>query len=468
MKFETFDSIIIGGGQGGALAKQLAKGGQKTALIEKKYIGGTCVNVGCTPTKALYNCAKVAQLARRADEYGLIIPDVKINWPAMQKRAQDIVRDFRKSSESALKMETLDLLYGTAHFIGKKQIEVKLSDGKTRFLEAGKIVVAAGARPRVPKLEGLKNVPFLDEESLLKLGSVPEHLIILGGGYLAVEFGQMFRRFGAKVSIIEESEQLLSKEDEDIASELCKILLDEGLEIYLDSQAQKVAQTGEKIEVTIKTSGSEKTLRGSHLLVAIGRQSNADKLNLQVAGVETDEDDFIKVNEHLETNISGIYALGDIKGGPLFTHIAYDDARILCANLSEGNNLGIKNRMVPYAVFTDPQLGRIGMNEDEAKKQNLKFRVARLPLCETARGIEASETRGFWKVLVECETNRILGGAFLSLEGGEMAAVLQIAMMGNLPYTALRDATLSHPTLAESFNNLFLTLDRKVKSGERE
>ena len=373
MKTETFDNIIIGGGQGGALAKQLAKDGQKTALIEKQYLGGTCVNVGCTPTKALYNCAKVAQLARRGAEYGLQIPEVKIDWPAMRERKRRIVQDFRKSSESALKIDNINVLYGTARFMDKKQIEVKLNDGETRVLQAEKIVIAAGARPRVPKIEGLENVPFLDEGSLMELDSVPQHLIILGGGYLAVEFGQMFRRFGARVSIIETESQLLSKEDKDIADELCQILRDEGLEIYLNSEAQKVRQTGDEIEIKIKTEDGEKMLRGSHLLVAIGRQSNADTLNLTAAGVETDEHDFIKVNDHLETNVSGIYALGDIKGGPMFTHIAYDDARILCANLSEGNNLGIENRMVPYAVFTDPQLGRIGMNEDEANREKIKI-----------------------------------------------------------------------------------------------
>lgn len=466
MDNSNFDVIIIGGGQGAALAKQLARDGQKTALIEKQYIGGTCVNIGCTPTKALYNCAKVAQLARRASDYGLCIPDVEIDWPAMQKRTRRIVQEFREHSEKELQIENLTLLYGTARFVGHKQIEVQANDSKAQLLQAETIVIAAGARPRVPELPGLEAVPFLNEASLLDLDKVPQHLIILGGGYLAVEFGQMFRRFGAEVSIVENENHLLGKEDEDIAAELGRILREDGLEIHLNSKAQKVRCVDDKIEIEIKNSQGEKLLRGSHLLVAVGRQSNADKLNLTATSVKTDEQGFIQVNNQLETNVPGIYAMGDIKGGPLFTHIAYDDARILCANLSENKHLNIKDRLVPYTVFSDPQLGRIGLTEREAKVQKLKFRVAKLPLCETARGIEAGETRGFWKVLVECQTDRILGGAFLSLEGGEMAAVLQVAMMGQLPYTALRDATLSHPTLAESFNNLFLTLDREAKSLE--
>lgn len=461
-----FDVIIIGGGQGGALAKQLAKDGQKVALIEKNHIGGTCVNVGCTPTKALYNCAKVAQLARRGHEFGLQIPEVEINWPAVQKRTRHIVQEFRAHSEKALHIANLTLIYGAARFVGRKEIEVQNGEGKTFNLKAETIVIAAGARPITPDIEGLNDVPFMHETALLDMGKVPPHLLILGGGYLAAEFGQMFRRFGSQVSIINNESQLLAKEDADIADELTQILRDEGIGIHLDSETQRVREVDGGIEMQVKNSDGEKWLRGSHLLVAVGRQSNADTLNLVATGVQTDEDNFIVVNEHLETNVPGIYAMGDIKGGPLFTHIAYDDARILCANLSEGNHLDILYRMVPYTVFTDPQLGRIGMSETEAKQKNLQFRVAKLPLTETARGIEAGEEKGFWKVLVECDTHRILGGAFLSLEGGEMAAVLQIAMMGKLPYTALRDATLSHPTLAESFNNLFLDLDREVKRNE--
>lgn len=467
MAIEHFETIVIGAGEGGALARMLAQDGQKTALIEKQNLGSTCVNVGCTPTKVLAFAARVAYLAKRGAEYGVQTGAIEINWPTIVARKQKIVDDFRQEiCDSLSQTPNIEMIFGVAHFSGSRQIEVLLNEGGTRLLQGDKIILAVGARLQVPPIDGLDNVPFLDEGQLLDLPELPEHLLILGGGYLGVEFGQMLRRFGSKVTIIEASAQLLGHEDEDIASELAKLLHEDGIEIYLNSEAKSVRKANDEIKLSLETPDGVKTVWGTHLLVAIGRKSNADALNLPATGVAVDGKGFVQVNDHLETTALGIYAMGDVKGGPLFTHIAYDDARILCANLSEGNSLNIKDRMVPYTVFTDPQLGRIGLTESEAREKNLQFRVACLPLSETARGVETGETCGFWKVLVECETNRILGGAFLSIEGGEMAAVLQVAMMGKLPYTALRDATLAHPTLAESFNNLFLALDRRAREAE--
>ncbi len=461
--FESFDCIVIGGGQGGALARMLAQDGHKTALIEKQFLGGTCVNIGCTPTKTLAFCARVAYLTRRAGDYGVKTGPVEIDWPAMRERARKIVAEFRAEiCDNLHQKPNLELIFGAARFVGEKQIEVELNDGGTRSLQSQQIIIAAGARPVVPPLDGLGDVPFLNEESLMNLDELPPHLVILGGGYLAVEFGQMFRRFGSQVTIIEAGPQLLAREDADIAIALTEFLREDGVEIHLQCNATSARKTAESVEICLETGGKTKTIRGSHLLVAVGRQSNADTLNLAACGIETDDEGNICVNEQLETNVPDIYALGDIKGGPLFTHIAYDDARILCANLSEGKNANTKNRHVPYTVFTDPQLGRIGLSENEAREAHCKFRVAHLPMSETARGVESDETCGFWKVLVEYQTDLILGGAFLSIEGGEMATILQVAMMGGLPYSALRDGIFSHPTLGESLNNLFLTLDRRT------
>ncbi|HKT89838.1 MAG TPA: FAD-dependent oxidoreductase, partial [Candidatus Sulfotelmatobacter sp.] len=285
-------------------------------------------------------------------------------------------------------------------------------------------------------------------------------LLILGGGYIGLEFGQLFRRFGSRVTIVQRAEQLLTREDKDVADEIAKILREDGVELIFNSNTSHVAYADGKISLRVAVSGESRTLVGSHLLVATGRVSNSDALNLSAAGVKTDAKGFISVNEHLETNVDGIYALGDIKGGPAFTHISYDDFRILKANLLDGKSRSTKGRQVPYCVFIDPQLGRIGMTEKDARSRGRKVRVGKLPMTSVARALEVDETRGFMKAVVDAESDQILGAAVLGIEGGEVMAVLETAMMGKLPYTALRDATYAHPTLAESLNNLFMAMDR--------
>ena len=292
----------------------------------------------------------------------------------------------------------------------------------------------------------------------MELDTLPHHLLVMGGGYIGLEFGQMFRRFGSEVTIVHRGDRLLSREDADVADEVARILDEDGIRVLLNSEAIRAKAVDSSVNLIVRTKERETELSGSHLLVAVGRSPNTDRLNLKSAGVETDEHGFIKVNDRLETNVAGVYALGDVKGGPAFTHISYDDFRILRANLLEGGHTTTKGRLVPYTVFIDPQLGRIGLTETEARNQGLKTLVAKLPMSSVARAIEMSETRGFMKVVVEVETKQILGCAVLGIEGGELMAMFEIAMMGHLPYTTLKDAIFAHPTLAESLNNLFVSM----------
>jgi pyruvate/2-oxoglutarate dehydrogenase complex dihydrolipoamide dehydrogenase (E3) component len=345
---------------------------------------------------------------------------------------------------------------GEARFIGPKMVEVRLNTGEIRTLTASSIFINAGDRPSKPPLDGIESVPTLDSTSIMELDTVPEHLLILGGSYIALEFGQMFRRFGSRVTVIQRSAHLLSREDTDVADEVAKILREDGVEILLETSTSHVVQNAEgKIELTVRTPGGERILKGSHFLVATGRIPNTDWLNLEATGVQVDKRGFIQVNERLETNVAGIYGLGDIKGGPAFTHISYDDFRIIRSNLLEHGNASIHNRLVPYTVFIDPQLGRVGMSETEARASGRAIRVAKMPMNYVARALEVDESRGFIKAVVDAESGQILGAAVLGIEGGEIMAMLEMAMMGKLPYTVLRDAVFAHPTLAESLNNLF-------------
>lgn len=457
---EHYDAIIIGSGQGGnPLSTTLAKAGWKTALVERAYIGGTCINYGCTPTKTMFNSARVAYLARRAAEYGVHHGEVTVNMREVRERKQRIVEEFRESGLKGIQREkNLDLLTGTAKFIGPHDIEVQLNDGGARTLTAEKIFINTGGRPVRPQLEGIDDVPTLDSTSIMELDELPEHLLVLGGGYVGLEFGQMFRRFGSRVTIVQRVEQLLGREDQDVAEAVLTVMKEDGIEVFLNTEAVRAQKDGTKIDLTVRTPDGEQILSGSHLLVAVGRKPNTEDLNLTAAGVETDQQGNVKVNHKLETNVSGIYALGDVKGGPQFTHISYDDFRIIRTNLLEGGNATSDGRLVPYTVFIDPQLGRIGMTETEAEGRNI--RVAKLPMTHSARAVEMSETRGFMKAIIDADTNQILGAAVLSVEGGELMSMFEIAMMGKLPYTVLKDAIFSHPTLAESLNNLFMAMDK--------
>jgi pyruvate/2-oxoglutarate dehydrogenase complex dihydrolipoamide dehydrogenase (E3) component len=458
-----YDAIIIGAGQaGGPLSTALAQAGHKTAIIERVHVGGTCINEGCTPTKTMVASGRVAYLARRAADYGVEAGPVSVDMKVVRKRKRDIVESFRSGSERRIvSAEGVDLLMGEARFIEPKVVEVRLNTGEIQTLTASTIFINAGDRPSIPPIDGIKDVPTLDSTSIMELDSVPEHLLVFGGSYIALEFGQMFRRFGSNVTIIQRSAHLLSREDTDIADAVADILREDGIELLLEASVLHVGQNlNGSIEMAVRTAGDERILIGSHLLVAAGREPNTDWLNLEAAGIETDKRGFIRVNDRLETNVPGIYALGDIKGGPAFTHISYDDFRIIRTNLLEHGNASIHDRLVPYTVFIDPQLGRVGLSETEAKSSGRHIRVAKMPMNYVARALEVDESRGFMKAIVDAESGQILGAAILGIEGGEIMAMMEVAMMGKLPYTVLRDAVFAHPTLAESLNNLFTMFEQ--------
>jgi pyruvate/2-oxoglutarate dehydrogenase complex dihydrolipoamide dehydrogenase (E3) component len=454
---DHYEAIVIGSGQGGTpLCLALAKAGLRTALIEREHVGGTCVNEGCTPTKTMVASGRVASLAQRGAGYGVQTGNLHIDMEQVRQRKRDIVNSFRTGSQNRIESTAnLDLIFGEASFTGPQSLHVKLKNGGERSLTGGQVFINAGARPSVPALDGLKEVPFLDSTSIMELEFVPEHLLVLGGGYVGLEFGQMFRRFGSQVTIVQSGRQLLAREDADVAHAVAAILEEDGVGIMLNADASRVTQSGSRIRLTVRLDGESVGVEGSHLLVATGRMPNTDSLNVAAAGIATDGRGFISVNERLETSRSGIFALGDIKGGAAFTHISYDDFRILRTNLIEKGIATTEGRLVPYTVFIDPQLGRIGLTEAEARAQQKQIRVARMPMTSVARALEVDETRGFMKAVVDGETRQILGAAVLGLEGGELMSMLQLAMMGNLSYTDLRDAVFAHPTLAESFNNLF-------------
>jgi len=461
-KEERYDGIVIGSGQAGKpLSIALAKAGWKTALIERDHIGGTCINYGCTPTKTMFNSARVAYLSRRAADFGVHAGPVTVGMSEVRERKQKIVENFRDGGLRSIKKTSgLDLFTGEASFNGPHSVEVRTSESDVRTLAADKFFINAGGRPSKPSVEGLDTVAFLDSTSIMELESVPQHLLVMGGGYIGLEFGQMFRRFGSEVTVVHRGDHLLAREDPDVADEVAKILREDGITVLLNAEASRIEQASGSIRLTVHTASGEQTVMGSHLLVATGRTPNTEHLNLAAAGVETDKHGFIKSNERLETNVPGVYALGDVKGGPQFTHISYDDFRIIRTNLIEGGNATTNDRLVPYTVFIDPQLGRVGITETEAReKKGLNIRVGKLPMSHIARAIEMSETRGFIKAVVDADTNQILGCAVLGVEGGELMAMFEIAMMGHLPYTVLKEAIFAHPTLAESLNNLFMAMD---------
>ncbi len=456
----THDAIIIGAGQaGGPLAGALAKAGRKTALVERVHVGGTCINEGCTPTKTMVASARVAYLARRAADYGVRTGPVSVDLTRVRQRKRDIVASFRSGSERGLASAGVDLVRGEASFTGPHAVDVRLNDGGSRALTAPLVVINAGTRPARPPLPGLETVPALDSTSIMELDAVPEHLLVLGGGYIGLEFGQMFRRFGSRVTIVQRDRQLLAREDADVADLLTQILREDGIDVLLKAEAVRVRQVdGPRVELVVRGVQGEHTLTGSHMLLAPGRVPNTDRLNLATAGVDVNGRGFVRVNERLETNVPGVYAAGDVKGGPAFTHIAYDDYRVLRANLLQGGHAATSGRLVPYTVFTDPQLARVGLGEEDARKQHGSVRVARMPMSHVARALEVDESRGMMKAVVGPD-DQILGFTVLGIEGGELMAAVEMAMMGRLPYTTLRDAVFAHPTLAESLNNLFATLE---------
>jgi pyruvate/2-oxoglutarate dehydrogenase complex dihydrolipoamide dehydrogenase (E3) component len=453
----THDAIIIGTGQSGKpLAIALGRAGWKVAVIEREHVGGTCINVGCTPTKTMVASGRVAYLARRGPDYGVKTGSVKVDMRRVLERKRSVVGRFRNGGQKSLeKAANVELIFGEARFVGGMRVAVKLRRGGMRELESKRIVVNTGGRPAVPPIPGLDQIRYLDSTSIMELTEVPRHLVVLGGGYIGLEFCQMFRRFGSRVTIVNRDPRLVLREDPDVSEEVEKILKEDGIKVLNSAQVTRVQKSGAGVRVVLQSGG----VSGSHLLVAVGRVPNTDRLNLAAAGVETDKAGFIKVNPKLETNVPDIYAVGDVKGGAAFTHISYDDFRILRENWLNEGGASIEGRPVPNCVFIDPQLATVGLNETEAQKRGLDYRVAKLPMTGVARAIEMSETRGFMKAIVDAKTRQILGCTILGVEGGEIMSMLQIAMMGRIPYPLIKEGVFAHPTLAESLNNLFMTLD---------
>ncbi|MEO5996303.1 MAG: mercuric reductase [Chitinophagaceae bacterium] len=460
---QTFDAIVIGSGQGGTpLSKKLAKAGLKTALIEKRMVGGTCINDGCTPTKAMIASAKMAHSVRQSENLGIHSGDCTVNLEKIIERKNSIVTSFRESAERGLlSTPNLTLVMGEATFSGRKMIEVHLQEGTTETYTADKIFINTGTSPRIPEIEGIKNIPYYTSTTLLDVEKLPRHLLVVGGGYVALEFAQMFRRFGTEVSMIIMDPVFLPKEDEDIASSIQDFFKEEGIKIFLNAKAEKIARIGDGsiVLTSVKDTGNI-TIHGSDLLLAAGRTPQTKTLQLEKTGVYTNGKGYINVDEYLQTSEPGIYALGDVKGGPAFTHIAYNDYIILTKNILHQSKISIKGRPVPYTMFTDPQLGRIGLTEKEARTQGLNIEVVSLPMDHVARGIETGETNGLMKAIVDKDTKQILGAAILGAEGGEVMSVLQMAMMGKITYEQIRENIFAHPLYSESLNNLFMPLDK--------
>jgi len=463
----SYDLIVIGAGQGGGpLAGTVAEDGQDVALLERKHVGGTCVNEGCTPTKTMIASARVAHLARRAEDYGVETGDVTVDLKTVRQRKRDIVESFRAGSRSSVEeKDTLDLIEGDAHFVNPETVEVALNEGGTRTLTADRIAINTGTRPVIPPIDGLDDVDFLTSTSIMELGSVPDHLLVLGGGYIGLEFGQMFRRFGAEVTVIDLGPHVLGREDADVAEALQDILREDGIRILNETSLTAVESDNGTITAHLDGDDAPDRIEGDELLVAVGRRPNTDNLNLDAAGVQTTESGHVQVDDRLATTEDGIYAIGDVTGGPAFTHVSYDDYRVLCDNWLYDGDRTTDDRLISYTLFTDPQLGRVGLTEEQARERDLDVTVAQMPMAHVARALEVDETRGLMKAVIDSETNQLLGAAILGIEGGEVMSVLQTAMMGNLPVDRLQSAPFAHPTLAESLNNLFAGLDLGPSGG---
>ena len=439
-----------------------ARRGLATALIDDGQQGSNSINAGAAPTNALIASANVARIARRAADFGVETGPVAVDLRKIQRRRHAVMEDIRSGVKQAISdTPGLTLLEGNASFADASTLNLEGPDGGTRQLRGGRIFINTGARPVLPQLRGLADVPYLDSNSAMALDQLPSHLLVLGGGAAGLELGQAFCRLGARVSIVERQGRLLPGEDRDVAATIAQILREDGVEIFLETIATSVeTDTGGRIRLQVRNPAGGRVLTGSHFLVIDGKAPNTSAMNLHAAGIAVDDQGYVRVNERLETSAPGVYALGDVNGGPPFTHMAQDDLRIVRANLLENSIATTAGRMCPYTVFIDPPLGRVGLTEAEARRQGLDVRVARLPMGKVARAVELNETRGFMKAVVDAATGRILGAMVLGVGGGEVLAMLQIAMMANMPYTSLRDGVFAYPTLAESLNNLFTSMEK--------
>ncbi|WP_392535350.1 mercuric reductase [Nostoc sp. C117] len=459
---QHYDDIIIGGGKAGkTLAPALVADGRKTALVERSLnmIGGGCINIACIPTKTMVTSANVANTVRNSAAYGVKTNTPTVNLAEVIQRKRAVVQGMREMNlhnlETALDK---NLIIGEARFVAPKTIAVTTTEGNNRLLTAERLFINTGTRPLIPSVPGLTEVEFLTSESIMELEYLPEHLIVLGSGYIGLEFAQMFRRFGSGVTVIGQSEQILSLQDPDIAIAVQTLLEQDGIEFLLKAKVLRVDRTDNETILQIQVGDREITLQGSHLLVAVGRAPNIDSLNLAAAGVATDTRGFIQVSDRLETNVPGIWALGDINGGPQYTHISLDDYRIIKANLIDGGNRSTSDRLVPSCLFIDPELAHVGLTETEAQQQGYAIRVAKIDASIVPRARTLGQTDGLLKAIVDADTGRILGCSLLCHEAGEVISTVQMVMQAQMPYTVLRDGILTHPTMTEGLNILFSKL----------
>jgi pyruvate/2-oxoglutarate dehydrogenase complex dihydrolipoamide dehydrogenase (E3) component len=453
---EKFDVVVLGSGEGGKyLAWTLSSAGKKTALIERRYIGGSCPNIACLPSKNFVHSAKVAQLAREASAFGLRPLDGSIDMQVVRQRKRDMVSGLVQMHEERFTQTGVDLIRGEGRFVGPKTLEVSVPGGKTRKLVAEHVIISTGSRAVLDAGPGVLETQPMTHVEALELDVVPEHLIVLGGGYIGLEFAQAYRRFGSQVTIVERSDRLLPREDKDVSQLLTELLAKEGIEILTQAELKEASgRSGEQVALSLQQ--NEKTLRisGSHLLVATGRLPNTEAIGLELAGVATTSRGFVQVNEHLETTAPRVFAVGDCAGSPQFTHIAFDDFRVVRDNIL-GKSRVTTGRLVPSCLFTDPELARVGLNETEAQRQGIKYRLFTLPMKAVLRTRTTGGTSGFLKALVAEHDDKILGFTAFGESGGEMVAPVQLAMSAGLPYTALRDSVFTHPTYAEGLVYLF-------------
>lgn len=456
MRREHYGVLIIGGGQAGIpLAHALAEKGERVALAEERYLGGSCVNYGCTPTKAVIASAHVAHLARRAEEFGLKIPKVSVDFPAVLKRARRILLESREGLRKGLeKTKNPKLLKGHARFIGRdgKRFRVSVGESEVTTVQA---VIDTGTRSLVPPIDGLEAVDFICAENWLEQRELPTRLAIIGGGYIGLEMSQFYRRMGSRVVVIEESAQVAGHEDEDVARALQQLLETEEIEFRLRAKVTRVKKRKDGVALTLKEKGAGSAeIRASHLFVATGRQPNTDDLGLETIGVKVSDRGIIEADKRLATNIEGVWVAGDVRGGPMFTHTSWDDHRVLLSQIA-GNGSRTTERVVPYAIFTDPQLGRVGMTESEAREKERRVKVARYEMKKNGRARESGETEGFIKVIVDAGTNKLIGAAVLATEGAELVHLYVDLMNADAPFTVIRDAIHIHPTLAEAAQSVF-------------
>lgn len=455
-KLEEFDLVILGGGTGSTIAAwTFAAEGKRVAVVDRKYIGGSCPNIACLPSKNIIHSAKVATYFRRGKEFGVVHDGFSVDMSGVRDRKRLMVSGLNEMYLENYRKTGAELIFGTGKFISPKTLEVALADGKTRHLRGANVIVSTGTKAAIPAIHGLAETSPLTHIEALELDKVPEHLIIIGAGYVGVEFAQAMGRFGSKVSLVGRNHRLMSNEDEDVCNALRDMLEDEGIDLHLNAKIRRVSgKSGESVSVFIEQNREQKVLKGSHLLVALGRTPNTEGLGFELAGVELTDRGYLKVNERLQTTAPGVWAIGEVAGSPQFTHISVDDFRVVHANLTGGHRV-TTGRQVPYCLFTDPELARIGLSEIEANERGIPYRLFKVPMDSNLRARTLGETRGFVKCLVGADNDRILGFTAFGVGAGEVLAAVQVAMIAGLPYTALRDAVLTHPTLAEGLIPLY-------------